>query len=126
MACPGKCFPKELILQPSEFEKSLMFKRDFDFLKMFTAVVGNPSMNLSAARPDGGVGQRAMSQPWPIAHARTRPTALSHHRIAVCNYSQSTCDGETALGDGANRGLSASLRNGVNRGRLLCCYRAVI
>jgi hypothetical protein len=38
MACPGKCFPKELILQPSEFEKSLIFKRDFDFLKMFTAV----------------------------------------------------------------------------------------
>jgi hypothetical protein len=39
MACPGKCFPKELILQPSVFEKSLVFKRDFDFLKMFTAVV---------------------------------------------------------------------------------------
>jgi hypothetical protein len=39
MACPGKCLPKELILQPSEFEKSLVFKRDFDFLKMFTAVV---------------------------------------------------------------------------------------
>jgi hypothetical protein len=39
MACPGKCLPKELILQPSEFEKSLVFKRYFDFLKMFTAVV---------------------------------------------------------------------------------------
>ena len=39
MACPGKCLPKELILQPSEFEKSLVFKRDFDFLKIFTAVV---------------------------------------------------------------------------------------
>jgi hypothetical protein len=39
MACPGKCLPNELILQPSEFEKSLVFKRDFDFLKMFTAVV---------------------------------------------------------------------------------------
>ena len=39
MACPGKCFPKELILQPSDFAKSLVFKRDFDFLKMFTAVV---------------------------------------------------------------------------------------
>jgi hypothetical protein len=39
MACPGKCLPKELILQLSKFEKSLVFKRDFDFLKMFTAVV---------------------------------------------------------------------------------------
>jgi hypothetical protein len=43
MACPGKCLPKELILQPSEFEKSLVFKRDFDFLKMFTAVVRRPA-----------------------------------------------------------------------------------
>jgi hypothetical protein len=43
MACPGKCFPKELILQPSDFAKSLVFKRDFDFLKIFTAVVfGTP------------------------------------------------------------------------------------
>jgi hypothetical protein len=43
MACPGKCLPKELILQLSKFEKSLVFKRDFDFLKMFTAVVWRPA-----------------------------------------------------------------------------------
>jgi hypothetical protein len=45
MACPGKCFPKKLILQPSVFEKSLVFKRDFDFLKMFTAVVRRPALS---------------------------------------------------------------------------------
>jgi hypothetical protein len=50
MACPGKCLPKELILQPSEFEKSLVFKRDFDFLKMFTAVVRRPA-------PSAGFGR---------------------------------------------------------------------
>jgi hypothetical protein len=44
MARPGKCFPKELILQPSEFEKSLVFKRDFDFLKIFTAVDWTPAL----------------------------------------------------------------------------------
>src|SRR5580693_5996787 len=49
MARPGKCFPKELILLPSEFEKSLVFKRDFDFLKMFTAVVRRPA-------PSAGLG----------------------------------------------------------------------
>jgi hypothetical protein len=36
----------------------------------------------------------------------------SYHRIAVCNYSQSNCDGETALGAGENRCLSAILRKG--------------
>ena len=54
-------------------------------------------IDLWAAGPDGGVGQRAVSQPRPPAHARTRSTAMSYHRIAVCNYSQSHCDGETAL-----------------------------
>jgi hypothetical protein len=48
MACPGKCFPKELILQPSDFAKSLVFKRDFDFLKMFTAVVRRPAPSAGA------------------------------------------------------------------------------
>jgi hypothetical protein len=52
MARPGKCFPKELILQPSEFEKSLVFKRDFDFLKMFTAVVWRPAPSASAPCPN--------------------------------------------------------------------------
>jgi hypothetical protein len=52
MACPGKCFPKELILQPSEFEKSLIFKRDFDFLKMFTAVVWRPAPSARGSIPE--------------------------------------------------------------------------
>ena len=55
MARPGKCFPKELILQPSEFEKSLVFKRDFDFLKMFTAVVMRPAP--SAVTPSAIYGR---------------------------------------------------------------------
>ena len=53
-------------------------------------------VDLSAASPDGGVGQRTVPQPRPPAHARTRPTAMSHRRIAVCNYSQFVCGGETA------------------------------
>jgi hypothetical protein len=61
MACPGKCLPKELILQPSEFEKSLVFKRYFDFLKMFTAVVGRPapSAEPTPSALEGGVGRPA-------------------------------------------------------------------
>jgi hypothetical protein len=42
MACPRKYSPKELILQPSDFAKSLVFKRDFNFLKIFTSVVSWP------------------------------------------------------------------------------------
>jgi hypothetical protein len=55
MACPGKCFPKELILQPSDFAKSLVFKRDFDFLKMFTAVVVRPAPSAGASGGRGSV-----------------------------------------------------------------------
>jgi hypothetical protein len=44
-------------------------------------------VDLSAARSDSGVGQRAMPQPRSPAHARTRPTAMSHRRITVCNHS---------------------------------------
>ena len=43
--------------------------------------------DLPAARPNGGVGQRAVPQPRTLAHARARPTALSHRRIVVCNCS---------------------------------------
>jgi hypothetical protein len=57
MACPGKCLPKELILQPSEFEKSLVFKRDFDFLKMFTAVVSGPLNTSFRATEQGGAAR---------------------------------------------------------------------
>ena len=52
MARPGKRFPKELILQPSEFDKSLVFKRDFDFLKIFTAVVGRPAPSATRSPRD--------------------------------------------------------------------------
>jgi hypothetical protein len=61
MACPGKCLPKELILQLSKFEKSLVFKRDFDFLKMFTAVVGRPAPSAGWRLPaESGDPRRAL------------------------------------------------------------------
>ena len=44
-------------------------------------------VDLPAARPNGGVGQRPGPQPRILVHARARPTALSQHRIVVCNYS---------------------------------------
>ena len=39
--------------------------------------------DLSAARPDGGVGERAMPQPPALAHAGARQTALSHCGTAL-------------------------------------------
>ena len=43
--------------------------------------------DLSAAGSDGGVGQRAMPQPGPVADAGAGTAALSHHRIVVCDCS---------------------------------------
>ena len=83
-------------------------------------------IDLSAAGPDGGVGQRPVPQPrtsGTCPYAVNRVVASSHCCLQLLIIWSWWRD---CAGAGENRCLSAILRKGVNIGRSLCCCRAVI